>query len=281
VRRPVSGSPDERHSRLRALIRPSSVLMRALRAARGRSGRGSLFVRPSTRPPLATSAICRPRCCGAPSRRGTAELALFSFVNLWSVHGRFFSTGGRCVANVFRGALERRRPDPLRWRALEEAPAPGRRPLHVVGAPRGPLAERALVSSLREDLGARRGVRSQIKTVPCIRIRRRLPYLAVVGSDAANRSDDPIAVVFATRLVSPHGTFRRVRRGGSGRPTKLSAVCGPLPPDGRPLAGAVAGRRRGDPQVVCEAPWREPTRQASPKDPRRSGSYDEHSARHW
>jgi hypothetical protein len=40
-------------------------------------------------------------------------------------------------------------------------------------------------------------------------------------------------------------------------------------PTGVPLAGAVAGRRRGDLQVVCEAPWREPTRQAdlSPKDP--------------
>ena len=102
--------------------------------------------------------------------------------------------------------------------------------------------------------GARRAMRSEIKTVPCIRIRRGLPYLAVVDFDTANRSDDPIAVVPATRLVSPQGTSRHARRGDSGRPTKLSAVRGPLPPDARPLAGAVAGRRRGDLQVVCEVP---------------------------
>jgi hypothetical protein len=113
--------------------------------------------------------------------------------------------------------------------------------------------------------GARRAVRSEIKTVPCIRIRRGLPYLAVVASDPPNRSDDPIAVVSATRLVSPQGTFRHARRGGSGRPTKLSAVRGPLPlpPDARPLGGRPGGgRRRGGLQVACEAPWREPTRQA-------------------
>ena len=34
-------------------------------------------------------------------------------------------------------------------------------------------------------------------------------------------------------------------------------------PDARPLGGRPGGgRRRGDLQVVCEAPWREPARQA-------------------
>jgi hypothetical protein len=61
--------------------------------------------------------------------------------------------------------------------------------------------------------GARRAVRSEIKTVPRIRIRRGLPYLAVVAFHPANRSDDPIAVVPATRLVSPQVTFRHAQRG--------------------------------------------------------------------
>ena len=92
------------------------------------------------------------------------------------------------------------------------------------------------------------------------------------------------ALAMLSEAASDRGVLSVPRRRAGALYPKLRPICGArrrvlLPRDRNRFL------RLNDPggtfQVVCEAPWREPTRQADlTKDPCRSGSYDERPARH-